>query len=304
MKRGTRIALTVSLLVFGLLLYLFLVAFLEPREIRGVDEETGIAFEITPDGDETVGERHRVWLKAWGKRGRIRRVRALYRRPEEAQYGSVVLDRIGGGSTFAGELPGLALGERWFYYFIVEGGPEEGGKEKAETVLTIPKGAPAPDHLFRVRFEGRSSRGLKALHIGLTLSALIFLLHAFFFNLVFLFGRFEEKGRARQVLRAAYLQTLAGLGAFFIGTIPVGILSNRQVLGVLFEGWPFGMNATETKAEGILLVWTVLLLWRLDLLRARADARPRADRAFPILWFLAVVASGILFRIPPVTFCG
>jgi hypothetical protein len=95
----------------------------------------------------------------------------------------------------------------------------------------------------------------------------------------------------RCVLRKAWILSVAALGSFFLGAIPLGILVSHAVLGTGFEGWPFGSNAAHTATGIALLAWAGILAWRLDLVRARGDPRPAADVVFAILFLVGLGAG-------------
>ncbi|MHC4598942.1 MAG: hypothetical protein ACYS47_08055 [Planctomycetota bacterium] len=304
MKRVREVVLLVVGLVFGLLFFFFLLGILSPKTIEGFDEATGIGYAYAHDDDEDVGQSHFIWLRAKGEREPLRSVRMLVRGPGDEGYGARELERVGGGDVWTGELPGRAIAERTFFYFVLEaeteGGAEPGGDPRAGggRVTTIPPGAPDAERPFHVRAEGRPARALMAFHIGLAAVAPIFMIHALYFILVFLFGRFESKGEGRRILHSAYLNVVGAFVVFFISTVPLGILANQAIYGAGWEGWPIGSDVTDTKSEIPLLVWAVLLAWRYDLFRRRGMDRPRADRAFGLLFFVALALSVASFVIP------
>jgi hypothetical protein len=304
MRRVREIVLLVVGLIFGALFFFFLLGVLTPKTTAGFDEATGIRYEYTHDDDEDVGKTHFLWLRAWCEKGDLRSVRLLVRGPGDESYGATELDRRGGGEVWTGELPGRAIAERTFFYFVLEAGPEgdeaKDGDPRAETgrVTTIPSGAPEEERPFHVRAEGRPARSLMVFHIGLAAVAPIFMIHALYFILVFLFGRFETKGEGRRYLHAAFLNVLGAFVVFFISTIPLGIMANEAIYGAGWEGWPIGSDVTDTKSEVPLLVWAILLGWRYDLFRSRGRERPRADRAFALLFFVALALSVLAFVIP------
>jgi hypothetical protein len=145
--------------------------------------------------------------------------------------------------------------------------------------------------LFHVRFEGKTPAGLMALHVAFLAGAGLLLLHALASVLLYLMARFPEKGMDRCALRKAWILSVAALGSFFLGAIPLGVLVSHAVLGTGFECWPFGSNAAHTATGIALLAWAGILAWRLDLVRARGDPRPAADVVFAILFLVGLGAG-------------
>jgi hypothetical protein len=285
--------------LFALLFLAFLAGSLQDPVHRGVHEASGVRYAYAHDDDAPAGSKPFVWFRAEGK---VERVRVLYREAGEDASGSVTLDRVGGGAVYAGELPALDLGESLAFHFVVEtergATPlREGEGITPEREFTVPAGAPGEARPFRVTFEGDASPAVLVLHVGLTALAPLFLLHALFSVFLALRGRFSEKGGLRAELRKAHLNALAATALFFVGAVPLGILANRARYGTLFEGWPFGNDATSTLTEVVLLAWVALLLWRADLLRARGAEKPVADRLFPLLFLLALALTVAAFAL-------
>ena len=294
-------------LVFGALLYFFVLGVVGPGTVVNGDEK-GIWYEYAHDGDEADGKNHFVWLRAGCDDGRIKNVRTFYRGEGDQDYGGLEMIRIGGGGVFAGELPAREKGKSTFFYFAVEREPDSevdrsgdprGG---AGPVVTIPSGAPDTGRPFRVRARGASPPWIMAFHIVLTSLAPLFLIHAAFYVVLFLSGRFENRGEGRRALRAAHLNVLIAFAVFLIGAVPLGIMVNQSRFGSGWEGWPAGCNATHTLSGLVLVVLASLLAWRYDLFPAKGAERPRSDKIYGILFFavfaLIVAAFGLSHVLP------
>lgn len=309
MNRGRRIGIVVVGLLFGGVLFLVLRDRIarQPRVER--DAPTGTVIEVPRFEAPHAGEPHLVRAKVSSETGPVARVAAVYRAGAKGGRGHAELERVGESAFWAGVIPGRGIGETVSVWFVVEVGQAVGAGGPAwpreeGTFARFPAGAPEHGRLFEIRWEGETSGVWEALSaVGAWGGAVLFF-HATFFVLLFFAGRPERKGEARAVLRSAYLALVAGAAFFFLGAVPLRMLSHHARFRTVFEGWPAGEGFRDARSVIVLLLWVALLAWRWDLFGKRGDPRPISDGVFPALVLVLFALTAGVFLLPPPFFPG
>jgi hypothetical protein len=212
-------------------------------------------------------------------------VTVYYRKAERKEWTPYPLQYCPKSDLWAGSLPPLPKGKRYFYYLEVRGSRGE--------KLFLPEGAPeAPGQgFYHVTYEGHVSEILLIAHIVLACSTAVFLLHAFYYGLCQLV--------CGDGYRGAYWCALAGNLLFFISMVPLGAVLSGQTFGEPWGAWPLGTDVTDTKSQFLFLFWLVAaLLQRKTLTGGRRGKDTLSPRGFSILTVGGCIFSLVIFLIP------
>jgi hypothetical protein len=191
----------------------------------------------------------------------------------------VPLEHAGGG-RFETRFPDLGMGARVRYAITVE---TSGGDS-----IRLPDNH---EKFFLVKFKGAASKVVLVLHI-------LFMFASFFFMVLALFGAIRIlrglEGKRSTVAAARWVLFLS-----FVGGWPLGFLLNYQTFGVLWEGYPFGSDITDSKTQVMFVFWLVSLLLVRGSLMGRGEESDRINaRAFAWAIVTSFIVSLALFVLP------
>jgi len=262
-----------------------------PTMYRSTDPSLPFGFVVVPDDDEYVGHAHLVTGSFWSHTSApVTSVTMYYYGAHQPTLRAVSMQRIGQGDSWAGELPALGAGERYFYYFTARDG--------AGSTVNVPSNAPEKP-LIDVRWENRIDLLVLTLHITLMIGATFFLVHSVYYALLMLTSASDGVGVPRKAHRAMRWGWLA----FFIGGVPLGIYVSGAALGWqnAWGGWPLGVDLTDTKTEVLVVSWAIALLARPDLWREGGLGVPWRsvkNRSFAVLILVGALLTVLVYAIP------
>lgn len=139
----------------------------------------------------------------------------------------------------------LARGERFYYFFEIRDGA--GG---LRATFTPEEGKP-----FFLKFIGEVPPYVLGPHIFLMFATVFCVVMAFLHSFKLLSGGAEARPMARYI----FLAMLAS----FLGGYPWGFAMNHYAFGGLWEGVPFGTDATDNKTQ--LLFLYLVMVWLVSL---------------------------------------
>lgn len=185
------------------------------------------------------------------------------------------------GGRFFGAIPPHARGEKLAYYI------------EARTASDMVTRVPAKEKRegFVVTVKGRPNIYLLIAHIVFVFVALFF----FVFSGYLAYRALQHRRSLLYIPRIAFL----GTAAFFLASIPLGMLVAYQTYGQLWTGFPVGGDLTDNKSLAILVYWAVCAvlfrgsLWRKD---PSQDLLPMVT--LPYVHLAGTVITVLLFLLP------
>ncbi len=175
---------------------------------------------------------------------------------------------------FYGDIQAVARGGRSYYYLEVR--DQTGGLRAS---LTADEGRP-----FVVKYIGEVSGAILAGHIALMFATVFFVVLAALNSCDIL----RDKGEVRPIATAIFWATLAA----FLGGYPFGFAMNWYAFGTIWEGIPFGTDATDNKTQ---LLFVYLLLVALSSLGSLTNGRLGRDHYSPrTMGRLGIGALGLM----------
>jgi hypothetical protein len=197
--------------------------------------------------------------------------------------------------------------DRWFYYITVET-TEDRTIEIWKHMNWFEKlfsGFRKEHQLFWVTYEGNVVREMKygklalVSHIVLSLGALIYMFHAFYY-IMWLFTAPTGK-----YLRKTWHALLGAWISFTIGTIILGPVITWYTFAQGFTPWPVkGLNnlgdITDTKSLLLVVWWGILLLTNLKSVRLSIRGELSGSTGLRFAWWtlLALLVTAFVFLIP------
>lgn len=167
----------------------------------------------------------------------------------------------------------LARGGRFHYYFEIR--DASGGRRAIFT--------PEEDKPFTLKFIGEVPPYVLGPHIFLMFATVFCVVMAFLYSFKLLSGGTE----ARPVARYIFLAVVAS----FLGGYPWGMGMNYYAFGGIWEGVPFGTDATDNKTQ--LLFLYLVMVWLVSLGSLTKGKRRDLYSPKTLGWF-SVVAFGLL----------
>jgi len=286
--------IAVTVLIAGLV---FLFGFhnsVSPRIYLKTDPGEPIGFRHRPVKYASVGQGHLVTAEIWSYReALIVRAELHYRPKGDPSFQGKMMERVGSGVWFAGEIPSQGKGEVFEYYLTAI--------DSAGAAAAIPENAPET-LLPTVRWKSNLNLWVVLVQLVLLIGAGIYLLHAVYFALLLVFGGLGDLARKATASRA-HAALRWGALALLIGGIPLGIYINGASSGweEAWAPWPFGYNLNDTRTLYLLLYFGIILLLRQDLFRfTPTPLRPPrfTNRTFGWLILLGALLTLLSYAIP------
>jgi len=286
-------AFFLALFLGGLALFFIFYSVITPDMYKMINPlAMPLGYIFVPDDDEFEGRAHLVII-AVPRFGPVTvgTVTLHYKTKNEATFRTVAMQNIVNGSNWAGELPTLKKGNRWFYY--IEISYLDGSVQKN---LRIPAWAPGKP-LAYVTFEGKPSKALLLCHIVIILGSAFFLLHGFYFAIAYLQNRDREA--ADKYFKKSYNSVLWGWILFTFSALILGYYIAWVTFGVGWSGLPIGDDITDNKSLLTIIFWAVLLL-----VKGKAKSRffflqsRISEKAFCIWLIIGIILTTMVYLIP------
>jgi hypothetical protein len=190
------------------------------------------------------------------------------------------MTRLEAGKYF-GYLPPQSKGAKVEYYIEAKAGDNivarVPAREKAEAFVVVAKGTP--------------ERYILISHVVLIFIGLFF----FIFSGYLGYKALKDRRSLLYIPRVAFLGTLA----FFIASIPLGMIVGYQTYGVAWEGFPVGRDLTDNKSLVILIYWAISsFLYRGSLFRKDPSRDLLSMGTMPYVYIAGAVITVILFAVP------
>jgi len=179
-----------------------------------------------------------------------------------------------GENVYGYTIPAQDRGTRMSYYIEVT--TATGAK------MYLPKNAHEKENYYTLTFKGRANGFFQFLHLVLTVAALLLFIAATWSGFKYLQSQIE-------VDRAVWL-SFAAYVLFFISIIPIGMIVEYQVVGSIYQGWPFGHDFSDTKTLLILIYWFVCLSLVKNKIAQNVEKDMISDKGFAAL----VVIGGMM----------
>lgn len=218
-------------------------------------------------------------------------VTIYYRTKYESSFHSSMMQNINNGSNWAGELPSLKKGGRWFYFIEIN------YKEKSEQkILHIPSWAPDKP-LAYVTFKGKPIKVILLFHIIIIMGSAFFLLHSFYFAVNYL--KNQASAVAGLFFRKTYNSVFWGWILFTFSAIVLGYYVAWAAFGVGWSGFPIGKDITDNKSLFTVLYWAVLLFLRsgdkfhIGILKNRIS-----EKSFCIWLIAGIILTTVVYLVP------
>ena len=245
---------------------------------------SGITIHYVHDSDEMKGVDHLLIVKAMSDPP-VTKVMLHYRTSDARELMDVEMQRIQGSDHYTSLIPGQDIGKKVYYYFTAEN--EEGGKAVLPRKAAEGKGL--YEGMYRLGFEGKVMIPLLWMHILLMISALILIIHGFYFAL--------KNIITGEDFRKCYGTILAGMIVFTITGFPLGITVAKQAFGIGWSGIPFGWDITDNKTLVIFLYFLMILIlgWKNF---AKSEERFLKDKTFSLWSIIGTILTAILYLVP------
>ncbi len=206
-------------------------------------------------------------------------LRLYFREVGSENFTTIIMGKAGTPSVFLASIPHLPRGTEIEYYIEVRGA---GGE-----LLTFP-GSAGEGIYYKLMFKGKAPRPIMLMHIGTMLAGLLLFCFAAYRSWNFLRGR-GGYGTIEAV-------TICGLGLFFLGGFPLGMIVEYTTFGKLWSGFPLGKDITGTKTLLVLIYWIVTA----GFFRARGpgEVSEGKQRLYANLVFWGTILTVLVYLIP------
>ncbi|MFZ5516285.1 MAG: hypothetical protein ACOY90_06580 [Candidatus Zhuqueibacterota bacterium] len=259
------------------LLMLLLISFFSCEEIDSerLDERLETVVEFKPIREHTGDEDINIAIQLRSNIGHPS-ARLVYK--IDGVIGEPVnLSPLGEG-VYGYTIPAQDRGTRMSYYIEVT--TATGAK------MYLPKNAPEKEKYYTLTFKGKANSYFLFLYIVLTVGAMLLFIAATWSALKFFQNQIE-------VDRAVWL-SFAAYVLFFISIIPIGIIVEYQVVGSIYQGWPFGHDFSDTKTILLLIYWFVCLTMVKNKIAQNEEKDFMGDRGFAALVMIGGIVTVIL----------
>lgn len=185
------------------------------------------------------------------------------------------------GGRYFGAIPPYSRGDKLEYYIEA--------RTASDMVTRVP--AKEKRESFVVTVKGRPNRYVLIAHVVFVFIALFFFIFCGYLS----YRALQHRRSLLYIPRIAFL----GTAAFFVASIPLGMLVAYQTYGKPWTGFPVGGDLTDNKSLAILIYWTVCAvlyrgsLWRKD---PSQDLLPMVT--LPYVHLAGTVITVVLFVLP------
>jgi hypothetical protein len=204
----------------------------------------------------------------------------IFYRSSGKAYQVAEMRRLEPGRYF-GSIPPQGRGAKVQYYLEARAG--------SDLVVRVPARVKAEG--FEVYSKGRPNRYLLVAHVVFIFIALFF----FLFSGYLAFRALQHRRSLLYIPRVAFLGTIA----FFIASIPLGMVVAYQTFGKPWTGFPVGTDLTDNKSLAILIYWVVCaFLYRGSLFRKDPSTDLMSMGTLPYVHMAGAVITAVLFLLP------
>lgn len=185
------------------------------------------------------------------------------------------------GGRYFGAIPPYSRGDKLEYYIEA--------RTASDMVTRVP--AKEKRESFVVTVKGKPNTYVLVAHIVFVFIALFF----FIFSGYLSYRALQHRRSLLYIPRIAFL----GTAAFFVSSIPLGMLVAYQTFGKPWSGFPVGGDLTDNKSLAILIYWAVCAvlyrgsLWRKD---PSQDLLPMVT--LPYVHLAGAIITVVLFVLP------
>jgi len=265
-----------------------------PLVYRKTDPGEPIGYIYQPVKFANVGRGHLVHALIWSNReALIVKADLYYRIAGEPGFHGTLMERIGGSSYYAAELPPRPRGETYEYYITAV--------DSAGASVSIPENAPG-ETVMKVRWRSSVNLWLVLIQLGLLFGSGVFLLHTLYYAFLITFGNMGDlaqlatSARAHTALRWGWL-------ALLIGGIPLSLYVSGASFGwdESWRPWPFGADVHDTRTLYLLIYFGIVLLVRRDLFRFTPTAPhrpPVSNKLFGWLILIGALLTLLAYAVP------
>jgi hypothetical protein len=224
---------------------------------------------------------HEVPIQAEVVSGPGSEVRAyVFYRAQGEPYQVAEMRLLGPGSYF-GSIPPFGRGVKVDYYIEARAG--------ADLITRVPAREKAES--FHLLFKGKPNRYILITHVVFIFVALFFFLLSGYLG----YKSLKDRRSLLYIPRVAFLGTIA----FFIASIPLGMVVAYQTYGKPWTGFPVGTDLTDNKSLGILLYWVVCgVLFRGSLFRRDPSRDLVSMGSMPYVYIVGAAITAVLFLLP------
>lgn len=239
--------ITIAVAAFGLFFLFY--SIVSPKVYKNLNPNSSIGYIFVPDYDEHEGNHHLLIASIIPfSNEKIISAKAFYKKKNQASFNSVELQQISKGNNWAGELPPLKKGERFFYFLEITY-----LKNNQSFATKIPHWAPNKPLLY-VTYEGKPSKSLLLIHIVTVVGAALFLLHSLYFALNFLMNKNSDL-----IIKKVYSSVFWAWLLFSFSTLLLGYFVAKATFGKGWNGIPIGDDITDNKSLFLSIFWAILL---------------------------------------------
>ena len=128
------------------------------------------------------------------------------------------------------------------------------------------------------------------IHIVLTVVSIILFIVAAYFA-------FKHIKSGYPISKTLWFAIIAFL-LFFLGIFPFGMIIEYQVYGVIWDGWPFGNDFSNTKAFIMFIYWLAVLFMMKNSIFKKEEKNLITDRVFASLVIIGTIITIALFIVP------
>ncbi len=283
-----------TILIAGMVVLFGFYNTVSPLVYRKTDPGEPIGYIYQPVKFANVGRGHLVHALIWSNReALIVKADLYYRIAGEPGFHGTLMERIGGSSYYAAELPPRPRGETYEYYITAV--------DSAGASVSIPENAPG-ETVMKVRWRSSVNLWLVLIQLGLLFGSGVFLLHTLYYAFLITFGNMGDlaqlatSARAHTALRWGWL-------ALLIGGIPLSLYVSGASFGwdESWRPWPFGADVHDTRTLYLLIYFGIVLLVRRDLFRFTPTAPhrpPVSNKLFGWLILIGALLTLLAYAVP------
>jgi len=277
-KNKLPLIITIALAALGLFFLFY--SIISPDIYKNLNPKSSIGFIFIPDYDEYAGHNHLLFITILPlSEENIISAKAYFKKKDEKTFNSITLQRISQGNNWAGELPTLQIGERFFYFleiiYLVN---------NQRSVTKIPSWAPNKPLLY-VTYEGKPSKFLLLTHIVLVVASAFLLIHSLYFALSYLMNNYSSL-----LFKKIYLSVFWAWLLFTFSTIFLGYFVAKAAFGKGWNGIPIGDDITDNKSLFTALFWGILLFL--------SKKKIITEKKFCFWIIIGIIITTIVYLIP------
>ncbi len=201
-------------------------------------------------------------------------------------FDSQTLSQVWEGNFYTGSFSPLEKNDKYYFFLKIT---DSTGKS-----FTLPKDAVEKGTYYHVSYKQNPNKWGLLIHILLMMVALMFLIHAFYYALNYIWNKTDWN------IGKGVWSMFWGTLCFAISAFPLGIWIEYEKYGTYWTGFPLGTDITDNKSLFNFLYWfIILILMKGTILKKDHDKNLIGKKTFAWLTLLgAIITMVVRFAIP------